>query len=353
MVIGGGIVGLCTALAAADRQLQVTVADDAQPGAASRASAGMLAPSLDGLPATVRAIAIAARDMYPEFIARLLDSSGIAVPLDRGGILEVAASEADLETRRARAGSEALALTADELARLEPALAGHAGAIHHPLDGAVDNVSLMDALWIAAQRHPRIDVVRHHVASVDLAGNRTCTTLSNGTRIESGCIVVATGAWARLTGAPHPIQVRPLKGELLTLDRVPIAHVVYGEAGYLVPRGETLLVGATSEDAGFDPGATAAGRKQLREAASALVPTLGSAAILEHWAGLRPVSPDGVPILGRDRELSALIYACGFSRNGILLGPWAGEALAASIASETVNTLPREFHPDRFENRNC
>ncbi len=350
MVVGGGIVGLCTALAAAERQLHVAVVDDAQLGAASRASAGMLAPSLDGLSAAVRAIAIAARDMYPGFLARLLDSSGVDVPLNRGGILELAASEADLRTLLARAGSEARGLTANELARLEPALAGHSGAVHHLLDGAVDNVSLMDALWIAAERHPRIDVFRYRVASIDLAGKRACATLSNGNRIESDSIVVATGAWARLPGAPHPIPVRPVKGELLTLDRVPITHVVYAEAGYLVPRGQTLLVGATSEDAGFDPAATGAGRKHLRHAVSALIPTLASALVVEHWAGLRPVSPDGLPILGRDHELPALVYACGFSRNGILLGPWAGDALGAVIATEAVKPLPREFDPRRFGN---
>ncbi len=348
MVVGGGIVGLCTALAAADRQLHVTLTDDAQPGAASRASAGMLAPSLDGLPANVRAVALRARDMYPGFLARLLERSGVNVPLNRGGILELAATEMSFEKLLSRASAAAQALGQRELAELEPALAQQAGAVHHPLDGAVDNVSLMNALWIAADRHPHIEIVRCRVASVNLAGNRPSVTLSNGVGITTDSIVVASGAWAALPGSPRELPVRPVKGELLTLDRLPLRHVVYADACYILPRGEATLVGATSDESGFDSHATDAARIQLREAAASLVPSLAAAALVGHWAGLRPVSPDGLPMLGRDRERPALLYACGFSRNGILLGPWAGDVLAALLTDELAQPLPREFDAHRF-----
>lgn len=348
VVAGGGIVGLCTALAAADRHLNVTVVDDARPGASSRAAAGLLAPSLEGLPPTVRETADRARDMYPDLVAQLLDRTGITVRLDREGILELATSPQHLAAAQARTRGRGHALGQRELAELEPALARHAGAVHHPLDGAVDSVSLMEALWLATARHPRIEVVRRPVASVALASSHPCVVLMNGDRVAGKSLVLATGAWAGLPGTPRTVPVRPVKGELLTLDSVPVRHVVYSARGYLVPRGESVLVGATSEDVGFEAVPSHAGRMHLHETASAHVPGLGSARLIDHWAGLRPCSPDGLPLVGPDVEWPELFYACGFSRNGILLGPWAGAVLGALVAGVTTEELPTEFDQRRF-----
>ncbi len=347
LVVGGGIVGLCAALAAADRQLRVVIADDGRAGAASRASAGMLGPSLDGLPAAVQALAFVARDLYPDFIARLAERSGVRVDLDRSGILEIATSEAELDAQRLRAGPRARVLQQRELALLEPALAMHAGAVHHPHDGWVDNRALMDALLIAVHRHPHIEVVHTRVASVQV-GDTANATFADGGRLESSRLLLATGAWGGVTGLPSAVPVRPVKGELLTLDRLAVRHVVYGSAGYAVPRGDTLLLGATSEEVGFEPGATARGLMLLREVASALVPDLRHATVVDHWGGLRPCSPDGLPILGEDSQCPALVYASGFSRNGILLAPWAGEALADLFSGTVASRIPCEFLCGRF-----
>ena len=348
VVVGGGIVGLCAALAAADRQLRVTIADDARAGAASRAAAGMLAPSVEGWTAAAQEVAFAARELYPEFLARLSERSGIRIGLDRGGILELATSEKDLDALRARAANEARVLLQRELTELEPALASHPGAVHHPRDGWVDNRALMDALSIAVGRHPLIETCHAAVASVDVTGTRPRSRLAGGAILESDHLLLAIGAWASLPGLPRVLPVRPVKGELLTLDRAAVRHVVFRSGSYAVPRGETLLIGATSEEADFDPRPTVPGRSWLRNVAVTLIPELRHASITDHWGGLRPCSPDGLQILGQDPEWPTLVYGCGFSRNGILLGPWAGEAMAELFSGAGQSRIPRQFHPLRF-----
>src|SRR4051812_23673314 len=171
VVLGGGVAGLTSALAAAARGMRVTVIDQARAGAASRASAGMLAPSIAGLPDAVRPLALEARDMFPGFLAMLLDRTDIEVPLDRNGILELATSESDLEQRAARAGSNAERLDNRALAAFEPALATHPGALLHRDDGAVDPVRLMVALDVAVARQARITRLTDEVASFDARGN--------------------------------------------------------------------------------------------------------------------------------------------------------------------------------------
>ena len=135
----------------------------------------------------------------------------------------------------------------------------------------------------------------------------------------------------------------------MLLDRVPIQHVTYADGGYLVPRGNTLLVGATSEETGFTNATTEDGLAWLRAIAHRAIPSLDEALVVDHWAGLRPVTPDGLPILGRDPSLHTLIYACGFSRNGILLAPWAATQLAALLAGGQTSPAFEQFTVTRFD----
>ena len=349
VVLGGGIAGLTSALAAAGRGMRVTVIDQPRSGAASRASAGMLAPSIAGLPESVRPAALEARDVYPRFLAMLRDRTDIDVPLDRQGILELAASESDFEVRAARAGSSAERLDARALASLEPAFAGHPGAILHPGDGAVDTVTLMGALDVAVARQPKITRLTDEVASFDSRGNLPAFLSRGGTRYGSRRLLVAGGAWAGgLPGLPRPLPVRPVRGQLARLEGLPIRHVTHMTDGYLVPRGGTLIVGATSEDAGFENATTPRGLAALRAIATRAVAVLSHAPVADHWAGLRPVSPDGLPILGRDPAQKALFYACGFSRNGILFGPWAAEQLAPVLAGAAPTETLAPFRVERF-----
>lgn len=349
VVVGGGIAGLTVALAASERGLTVVVIDEPRLGAASRAAAGMLAPSVEGLPTAVRPLALEARDYFPYFLADLRAKADVdvAVSLNRMGILEVASTEEDFSRLQARASDGAEVLDRRALAESEPALGTHAGALLHPTDGAVDNITLMTTLDLAVARDRLIRRIRGSVDSIELAGGRHVAWTGEGTRHEGAVLVLATGAWASaIPGLPRTLPVRPLRGQLLRLDLRPIEHVAYVAGGYLVPRGDTLLVGATSEEVGFDNAVTREGQTHLLEIAQRAIPALAGARVVEHWAGLRPVTPDALPILGRDPDFAGLIYACGFSRNGILLAPWAATQLVALIAGHSVDLAP--FAPSRF-----
>jgi len=332
IVLGAGIAGLTVALEAARRDLSVIVLDTPRPGAASRAAAGMLAPSVEDLPVSMLGAALAARDHYPAYLAALTERTGIDVPLDRRGILQLA-SETDAESLRHRASPDAEWLDTTSLAAREPAFAGHHGALLHPLDGAVDNLLLMDALERAVAAESTITRIAADVLSID-ADQPSALTPTRG-RFYSTRLVVCSGAWAGgLAGLPRRIAVRPVRGQLLRVAQSPIRHVTYGAGGYLVPRGDTLLVGATSEEAGFENETSLAGLATLRSIASRAIPALANALVVDHWAGLRPMSLDTHPILGADPESPALVYACGYSRNGILFAPWAAAQLAKVLVGE-------------------
>ena len=337
LVLGGGIAGLTVALEAARRDLTVIVLDAPRPGAASRAAAGMLAPSVEELPTEMLGAAIAARDHYPSYLAMLRDLTGIDVPLDRRGIVQLV-SEPEEEALRRRAPTGAEWLDASALQKHEPAFAPHHGALLHPSDGAVDNLILMDALERAIAATPAIRRIGADVLSID-ADQPSALTPTRG-RFFATRLVLASGAWAgSLAGLPRRVPVRPVRGQLLRLAQSPVRHVTYGAGGYLVPRGDTLLIGATSEEAGFENETSLGGLAALRSIATRAIPTLGSALVVDHWAGLRPMSLDAHPILGADPESPALVYACGYSRNGILFAPWAATQLARVLVGDPAPEL--------------
>lgn len=344
LVIGGGIAGLTVALEAAKRGLGVIVIDTPRPGAASRAAAGMLAPSVEDVPPDMLDAALAARDHYPSYLEELRELTGIDVPLDRHGILQLV-PEVEAESARRRAPDAAQWLDAAALAEREPAFAAHQGALLHPNDGAVDNLVLMDALDRAIDATPAIRRISGDVLSID-ADQPSALTRTRG-RYYATRLVLCTGAWAGgLAGVPRRLAVRPVRGQLLRLATSPIRHVTYGAGGYLVPRGEAVLVGATSEEAGFENETSLAGLAALRSIAARAIPSLINALVVDHWAGLRPMSLDTHPILGADPESPALVYACGYSRNGILFAPWAAAQLARTLVGEPApDLLP--FRVDR------
>jgi glycine oxidase len=303
----------------------------------------MLAPSAEKVPQELRDAALAARDFYPAFLDAVRDRTGIEVPLDRRGILELA-PDGESERLRASIPEGSRWLDEGELLDLEPALEGHPGALLHPLDGAVDNVVLMDALERAVERVPTIKRVAAEILSVD-SDQPSVLTRTRG-RFFGARLVLATGAWAGgIAGLPRPMPVRPVRGQLLRMAHSPVQHVTYGGGGYLVPRGDSVLVGATSEEAGFENETSLAGLAALRLIAARAVPSLSSAMVVDHWAGLRPMSLDGHPILGPDPDSPALVYACGFSRNGILFAPWA----AARLAEVLVGNAAPELDPFRVD----
>jgi glycine oxidase len=350
VVIGGGLVGLATATALGERGANVTLLEDRRKGMASTAAAGMLAPAMERASAgsVAHAFALAARDLYPSYLDALAELTGIRVPLNRDGVLELVVDEADADSRREEIGRSGAGraewLDGSRLRTLEPELAPVAGAVLYPRDGAVDNVVLVRALAALVAASPSVKVVDDCARSLELDDHRVAVTLGSGGRCESSTLVLAAGAWSPLLdGLPRPLPVEPVRGQAIALSSAPIRHVTYGPHGYIVPReGSRSVVGATMEHVGFDTGITAETATRLAAAAREIAPAFARARTLGHWSGIRPVTPDLLPIIGRDPEHPALIYACGHSRNGILLAPLTGECVA-DLA--TGSPLPLDISP--------
>jgi glycine oxidase len=357
-VIGTGLMGLTSALALADQGLEVVLVGDKRPGEASAAGAGMLAPSVeDGHsaagPDPARAFSVASLQRYPGYLASLAARTGINVPLNRRGILQVAVDETGADTLREWAGSHGQWLDPAAARAIEPGLTSIAGAMFYPNDGAVDNVALLHALGVAAEQSPRIHRIRNDVRAITVnATHVTCTIAGTGATVRSSHVVLAAGAWTtQIAGLPRALPVEPYRGQMFAVaatGAAALSHVVYGPDTYVVPRGDRILIGATMERAGFDPATNDAALASLRAKAAAYWPVVASAATTSAWAGLRPVTPDRLPILGPDPAHPALIYACGHSRTGILMAPLTGDCVAALVTGAAVPANLSAFGVERF-----
>ncbi|MEO5588391.1 MAG: glycine oxidase ThiO [Gemmatimonadaceae bacterium] len=350
-VVGAGIIGLCTAAALARQRLKVVLIGEQQAGEASAAAAGMLAPSVERATGPANDFAIAARDLYPGWLAWLAEETGISVPLNRLGAVQIAISEKGVKGLRKSAPASAFWLDRQELARLEPPLAHGLGAMFNPLDGAVDNVALVRALEQFVDASSYVTRVSGHVVSVLPRRHSQSVVLRSGETVDSARVVLAPGAWGKaLAESARCLRfVRPVRGQLVAFDSIGLRHVIYGPRGYLVPRASSATIaGSTMERVGFDATTTPEGVAKVRSAAEEIAPALAAADVAATWAGLRPVTPDMLPLLGPDADNPSLIHACGHSRNGILLAPLTGDVVAALVSGAPVNHDLSQFRPDRF-----
>jgi glycine oxidase len=351
-IVGAGVVGLCTALACADRGLEVLLLVDVRPGEASAAAAGLLAPSVNAPTDPAAAtLARAARDGYPAYLEMLAERGGVQVPLNRLGALELALSDEAAEALRLVLPEGSSWLDAAVLAGHEPALAHAAGAAHHPRDGAVNNLVMLRALKAILGRHERVRVLADAAESIEpRGGDDVAVATRGGTRLVARRLVVASGAWApQLGGLPRALPIVPLRGHMLSVAGSPIRHVTFGAGGYLVPRGDgRTYVGSTDDSVGFDASTTEAGIAEVRRIGAAIAAPIATARMLNGWAGLRPMSPDGQPLVGPDPEAPSVLYACGHSRNGVLLAPITGMAVGALAAGDAPAHDMRAWSPARF-----
>lgn len=349
IVIGAGLIGLATADALAARGARVLLLGEDRPGMASAAAAGMLAPTVEPIVGPALDFAIAARDRFPAYLEALESTTGIHVPIV-SGILELGQSVAHVARIPGGPADELRWLDPDDVARLEPRLAAVTGAVLHPLDGAVDNVALLAAVARRVEHDARIRWVPERAATLERGGAGAIVRTTSGSRHEAPVLVLAAGAWSGLLeGLPRPLPVEPSRGQMIALGAAALRHVIFSDAAYLVPRGDRVLVGATMESVGFDDATTPEAQRMLREAAVALVPSLRDAPIAAAWAGLRPMTPDGLPILGRDPDWPSMLYACGHSRNGILMAPLSGECVASLALGEEPPASLVAFDVGRFE----
>jgi glycine oxidase len=367
IVVGGGVIGLATAWRCAQRGLRVSVVDPTPGAGASHTAAGMLAPvtELHYEGKELLALNLESARRYPGFVAEVEDASGLEVGYRDCGTVQAAWDAADLaELRRLQAfqqaqGLRSQLLTGRELRSVEPALAaGLPGGLLAPDDHAIDNRALVAGLMTAAER-AGVEFVASTVRTVDIADDR-CIGVSteDGQRLRSATTLLAAGAWSRgIDGAPMPIPVRPVKGQTVRLRTRPdlLAQVVRGSVRgnpvYLVPRsGGELVVGASSEEAGFDLRARTGAVYELLRDAQALVPELSEVEFVEVSTSVRPGSPDDAPLLGPS-GVDGLVVATGHYRNGILLTPVTADETARLIVDGEVSPVMAPFAPGRDQTR--
>jgi glycine oxidase len=357
-IAGAGVIGCAIAHELAARGARVRVLDGRGPGGgATRASAGILAPYIEGHDPAILALGVRSLDLYDEFVRRVVSDSSEEVEYERNGTLEVAITldEAMALRRRARAlaGSriEHALLDAGDVRRLEPEITPAAVAgLHVRAHGYVAAGGLTRALTAAAMRlGAAFDIGT--VASVE--GGSVARVRTADAVIESDAVIIAAGSWSSGLGGVDvvPEAVKPIRGQLLQL-RLPsraAERVIWGSNCYLVARQDgTVLAGATVEDVGFDERATSSGVQELLEGALSLMPVLRGAAFEEVRVGLRPRTRDELPAVGASSTMRHVFYATGHYRNGVLLAPLTARVVADLVLDGKADESLARLDPRRL-----
>jgi glycine oxidase len=352
--VGGGVIGLSCAWRATQHGARVAVLERGEPGmGATGVAAGMLAPVGEltfGEPELLE-LTLASARLYPEFVAELEAASGESTGYSPCGALHVALDRDEAaELRRVHDLQRSLGLEAEWLPprrcrELEPGLTpSFHGGVHAAGEAAVDPKALTRALLAAlavegGEVRTGTEVVAGLFEGEHLVGVRT----DAGEELRAETTVLASGAWSgRAEWLPEAARpaVRPVKGQVLELRArdglAPCERILASERIYLVPRNDgRLVVGATVEEQGFDTAVLAGGVHELLREAYRLLPDVAEMELLKARAGLRPGTPDNLPLIGPG-AIEGLVLATGHSRNGILLAPLTAEAVAANLAGESV-----------------
>jgi len=360
-IAGGGLIGGAIALELSRAGLRVAVFDRQEPGQeASWASAGILSPAPEnqGMIPLVPIGKMSLR-LYPEFISQVEEISGQSTGYRPKGSLEALLARAareELSTLVALHRGLGLVcdpLRVEEARELEPALSEDVqAAALRPEEATVDARALTKAVLEAARRSSAEIFPGTGVEAIWREGNRCSGVVTQAGKIAAGTTVIAAGCFSGgIEGAGVYAPVQPAKGQMVALrsPAAKIERVLWSERIYIVPRNDgRVLAGATVEYAGFDRTVTAEGIASLLNAAIELVPALRGAEILQTWAGLRPDSPDHLPILG-PTDLDGLLMATGHFRSGILLAPITARLLREWITNKSVSIDVDRFSPLRFQ----
>jgi glycine oxidase len=359
-VVGAGLIGASTALELARAGLRTALFDRQQPGEeASWAAAGILSPAPENaqMVSTVP-LGRASLALYPKFVAEVEELSGLNVGFRPKGTVETFFSgdaQAKLNTIVALhhgLGLRAEALSAEDARELEPSLSSELeAAILRPDEASVDNRALTRAVLVAAKR-ARVEIFAgRKVQAINQRGQRCAGVLVGDEKIEARWTVLAAGCYsAEIEGAASYAPVRPAKGQILALraKNLNIERVLWSEHIYLVPRSDGRIVaGATVEYVGFEKELTAGSLQKILAASLELAPGLADAQVEENWAGLRPDTPDHLPIIG-PTDLEGLLIATGHFRGGILLAPITAQLIREWITLQRGTLDWSRFSPMRF-----
>jgi glycine oxidase len=368
IIVGGGLIGAAIAFELAGEKIRVVVIDRQQPGReASWAAAGMLSPGPDS-PEAIPLVPLAKESLrlYPEFVAEVEEGSGARVNFARAGALEVfwgprgdfARDQMIEEYRRLEIAIERISPEAAR--KVEPALGPAAAAVAWLLEEAtVDPRLLTEAVLAGAERRGG-DIRAGCAVESLLCRSGACTgVVAGGEKMAAAHVVIAAGSFCgTISGCVSETEgnlaryapVRPVRGQMIALrsESVKLHRVLRSSRGYLVPRPDGRIVaGSTLEDAGFVKEVTPEGIRRILDGAIELAPALADAKIVEQWAGLRPDTPDHLPVIG-PTEMSGLVMATGHYRNGILLAPVTAKIVRDWIFSGKTSFRAENFSPLRF-----
>jgi glycine oxidase ThiO len=343
IIVGAGIIGLSLSFELRKRGASVLIVERGEPAReSSHAAAGMLVgASAETLP-PLRSLAAASAAMYPEFVHELQDESGLKCDLRQHGTIHVADNIEDM--------GDAEPLDHAALLELEPAL-----KINRPAflikESSVDPRALCAAALKAAFHRGVTVTSGNEVQELLVSDGRVSGVRTQSTTYASHTVVNCAGCWAAQL-PPFKIPTRPIKGQMLSLvghSKDLLRHAVRASQIYLVPRSDgRMLAGATVEDVGYDKHTVPETIQHMHRAAIDLVPALSHSRILEDWAGLRPGTPDRLPILG-PTSIPGYFAATGHLRDGILLAPISAKIMAAVISGQAPEYDISAFSPMRFQ----
>jgi len=361
VVVGGGVIGCAVTYYLTKAGEDVTLIERGEiAGEASGAAAGMLIPPAGAaVPGPFRDICLASLALYPDLIESIQRESGMAVECVDSGILVLAETPGLIKPlkaharRQREAGVEAEWVEGGRLQEIEPGLSKRVlGAVYSPREPHV-NPGLVTRALARAAGAAGAEVREHTMLTGFLRrGERAYGVRTNAGEItDVDQVVLAAGPWtdvlAGRLGATVPVP--PMRGQMLAYRSTSVKHAIWGENGYLVPKtGGIVFAGATVEDVGFRKKTTARALAGLRHMATALVPELRRAEVDSAWAGLRPGSPDGLPIIGRLPGRDNVYVAAGHFRNGILLAPITGKLISQLILEGATELPLKPFSPARF-----
>jgi glycine oxidase len=364
IIVGAGIAGMAIGWRLAQAGAEVEIYDSGLAGrGATWAAAGMIAPGaeLKDESEELAAFARRSRAAWPSFAAELEAESGCNIGYSEPGSLVLALDDARAQALAEHAKKHnafsAEWLGPQTVREREPLVSPDVrGALHIPGDAQVDNRLIAEALHVALARRDIIVHENTEVRGLLITDSRVRGIVSAKGSVASGAVIVASGAWLNDFGAASAElpPVVPVKGQMIAVQ-VPAGtslpkHLLWGADAYMVPRRDRVLIGATVEDAGFDTSVSADACTRLLSAAARIVPALREWPVSEMWAGLRPRSPDGAPVLGAS-SMEGLYVAGGQFRNGILFAPAVADAMQQIVLTSRSSSELRSFDPRRFSAR--
>ncbi|HWR13945.1 MAG TPA: glycine oxidase ThiO [Terriglobales bacterium] len=343
VVIGAGVIGLSLACNLRRAGFSVLVLEKHQPGhEATWAAGGMIAHCEIGPDISLQQMAKLSAALYPSFVREIQDESGVDVDYRSEGKIRFVEENIEAWTPKGTI------LDNQEVRRLEPEIAFNAPAVLLQ-ESWLDPRKLVEGL-VKAAKHLGVELISGaEVKEIAIEQGRTVGAITPKATYGGVAVVNCAGAWSGQF-SPVPIPARPIKGQMLCLvpDRRVLRHVISGNGVYLIPRTDgRIVVGATVEDVGFDKRVDPSAIQALHQRAANLVPALGEARIHDSWAGLRPGTPDELPMLGRT-ELEGYFVATGHYRDGILLAPATASAMTQILAGHEPGIDISRFSPSRF-----